>query len=57
MGAQNHRGGGRGENDPYRDFKIFMGGLPNVDEDFLKNFFGRYGKVYTSHTWKKSKNK
>lgn len=22
-----------------------MGGLPNVDEDFLRNFFGKYGKV------------
>ncbi|KAL3866231.1 hypothetical protein ACJMK2_043548 [Sinanodonta woodiana] len=39
--------GPRGERvDPYKDKKVFIGGLPgNVDEDYLKEFFSRYGKV------------
>ncbi|XP_061173412.1 DAZ-associated protein 1-like isoform X1 [Saccostrea echinata] len=40
-GGRGHGGGGGGD----KDRKIFMGGLPNVDEDFLRNFFGKYGKV------------
>ncbi|XP_022330219.2 uncharacterized protein LOC111128721 isoform X3 [Crassostrea virginica] len=46
-GGRGHRegGGGGGGGGGDKDKKIFMGGLPNVDEDFLRNFFGKYGKV------------
>ncbi|XP_011424947.1 DAZ-associated protein 1 isoform X2 [Magallana gigas] len=44
-GGRIHGGGGGGGGGGDKDKKIFMGGLPNVDEDFLRNFFGKYGKV------------
>ena len=42
---QTPRSGGVGPNDPDKHRKIFMGGLPNVDEEFLMEFFSKYGTV------------
>ena len=41
-----HFQGPRGGHDAFKDKKIFIGGLPNsVDEEFLKSFFAKYGRV------------
>jgi len=46
-GGRGGGGGGRmgGGPDPDKNKKIFIGGLPNVDESVLKEAFNTYGEV------------